>query len=292
MKPYRPSGKIPLAGYFVMSLAAIVGGSVIGGITHLISLAFYLVIFFPILMGFAGFSLMAIAITSGKVRNPLVASAFGLLTGFSIYGAMNYANYAQFQDSIKAEIKQDPDLKDANPDRVISAFLKSETGSDGFVGFTKYHAKQGVSIGRVGSSGGNLGEVGTWIYWSIELLAIQIITVLGASSVAKNPYCESSDEWYQDEERIGSVNPEAASNFLELLNSGRFGDAGAAIEALSEMPIEGSLVVSKQVSPKDTYADVFVKIGKIGMDDKGNSQTNDVQSGMMAATEYQVFHRG
>jgi hypothetical protein len=67
------------------------------------------------------------------------------------------------------------------------------------VGFIKYRANQGVSIGKVGRSGGNIGEVGTWIYWSIELLIIQLSTVLNSIGIAKNLFCESSNEWYKDE---------------------------------------------------------------------------------------------
>jgi hypothetical protein len=291
MKPYRPSGRIPLAGYFAMSVAAIVGGAAIGGLTHLISQLFYLVILFPIGMGLGGLMVMAIAITSGKVRNPWVAGIFGLLTGFSIYGAMNYAKYTQFQDSMRSEIKQDVSLKDANPDLVISEFLKSETNSDGVVGFIKYRAKQGVSIGKIGRNGGNIGEVGTWIYWSIELLIIQLIIVLGSIGIAKNPFCESSNEWYKDEEKIGSVPADAASNFLELVNGSRFAEAGALIEDITEIPTVDSLVVSKQVSPKDPNADVFLKVGKIKIDEKGNVETNEAISGVISAIEYQVFHR-
>jgi hypothetical protein len=291
MKPYRPSGKIPLIGYFAMSLAAIVGGSIIGGLTHLISQLFYLIILFPIGMGCAGVLIMSIAITNGKVRNPLIAGVFGLLTGFSIYGAMNYADYAKFQTEMTAEIKKDVELKNANPDVVINEFLKSETSSDGFVGFVKYRAKQGVSIGRVGRSGGNIGEIGTWIYWSIELLVIQLITVGASIGLAKNPFCESSDEWYKDPEKIGSVPPDTASTFLELVNGSMFAEAGALIEDLPEILTADSLVISKQVSPRDPHADVFVKVDKIKFDDKGNAENSDVLSGIISATEYQIFHR-
>jgi hypothetical protein len=291
MKPYRPSGKIPVLGYFTMSLAAVIGGSVIGGLTHLISQLFYLIILFPLGMGFAGVLLMSIAISSGKVRNPWVAGLFGLLTGFSIYGAMNYADYAKFQDGMRSEIRQNTELKNDNPDVVINEILRSETNSDGFWGFIKYHAKQGVSIGRIGRGGGNIGEIGTWIYWSIELLVIQFIIVAVSSSLAANPFCESSNEWYKDEEKIGTIPADAASNFLELFNGSRFAEAGASMEEIPEIPTADSLVVSKQVSPKDPHADVFLKVSKITFDEKGNIQTTEVLSGLISAIEYQVFHR-
>jgi hypothetical protein len=293
MKPYRPSGKVPSASYLKILLGAIVGGSAVGGFTHLISQLFYLIVLFPLGMGLAGVAVVSIIVTGGKVRNPLVASFAGLLTGFSIYGSMNYFDYLKFQNTAKSEILKEaetkPELKEVDPAVVIDGVLQSETNSTGFVGFVKYRAKQGVSIGRVGSSGGNIGETGTWIYWLLELGLIQAIIVYTAFTGAKEPFCESSNDWYKSAENVGNVDAGTASNFLELVNSGRFAEAGTLVHSDPQLITVDSLVVTKQVSPADSQADVFLKISKITVDKEGKADSKEILAGMVPTRDYQGF---
>jgi hypothetical protein len=184
MKPYRPSGKVPIIGYLKMSLAVIPGGLIIGSLTFLISPIFYPVGIAPFLIGIAGAYLISKAVSSGKVRNPLIAGIFALLAGFSIYGSTKYLNYTKFQYDMVSEIKKDIANEDVKPDEIINIFLKSKTNSDGFIGFIKYKAQKGISFGRIGSRGNNFGEFGTWTYWLIELSIIQLILVLTAMACA------------------------------------------------------------------------------------------------------------
>jgi hypothetical protein len=290
MKPYQPSGKVPASGYLKMSLAAIAGGSFIGGLTHLISQLFYLIILFPIGIGVLGGCFIAVSINSGKVRNPLVAGMFALVTGFSIYGSTNYLDYVRFRHDTIAEIKKDVEFKTANPDDEIDNFLKNETNNDGFIGFVKYRAKQGVSIGRIGRSENNIGEVATWIYWLVELSIIQLILVLIAKEVAKQPFCESCDAWYKEEEPIGTVTEALANQFLDLLNNDRFAEAGQLIDYdIIVTEASHSLIVKKQISPADSNGDIFIKIGEIQIDEDGKSNTKEILSGMISPTDYLDF---
>ena len=105
MKTYTPSNKICPQGLKWLILTTIIGGATIGGLTFLISQLIYLIIIFPVIMGILGGGLNALAIDKGKVRNPLVATGFGLLMGLSIYGSMNLGNYWLFKDGINKEAK-------------------------------------------------------------------------------------------------------------------------------------------------------------------------------------------
>lgn len=286
MKPYRPSGKVPSASYLKILLGAIVGGSAIGGFTHLVSQLFYLIVLFPLGMGLAGIFVVAIIVTGGKVRNPVVAGLTGLLTGFSIYGSMHYFDYLKVQNTVISDIKKDAEFKDADPTQLFDELLQSRTGSTGFVGFVKDSAKRGVTIGRGGT---NLGETGTWIYWLIELGIIQALIVHTAFNGAKDPFCETSNDWYKSAENVGNVDASAANNFLELVSSGRFAEAGALVNSAPETITADSLALSKQVSPSDPQADVFMKVSKIKVDKEGKPDLKEIISGLVPAIDYQGF---
>jgi hypothetical protein len=286
MKPYRPSGKVPSASYLKILLGAIVGGSAIGGFTHLVSQLFYLIVLFPLGMGLAGICVVAMIVTGGKVRNPVVAGLTGLLTGFSIYGSMHYFDYLKIQNTVISDIKKDAEFKDADPTQLFDEILKYRTGSTGFVGFVKDSAKRGVTIGR---GGANLGETGTWIYWLIELGIIQALIVYTAVNGAKDPFCESSNDWYKSAENVGNVDASTASNFLELVSSDRFAEAGAFVKSDPETITPDSLAVTKQVSPSDPQADIFLKISKIKVDKEGKPDLKEIITGLVSATDYQGF---
>jgi hypothetical protein len=99
------------------------------------------------------------------------------------------------------------------------------------------------------------------------------------------------NEWYKDEEKVGSVRSDDASIFLELVKDSRFAEAGALIEDITQIPTADSLVVSKQVSPKDPTADIFLKVSKIHIHEKGTVETREVLSGVVLVKEYGILHR-
>jgi hypothetical protein len=199
---------------------------------------------------------------------------------------MHYFDYLKIQNTVISDIKKDDQFKDANPTQLFDEVLKSRTGSTGFVGFVKDSAKRGVTIGR---DGANLGETGTWIYWLIELGVIQALIVYTAISGAKDPFCESSNDWYKSVENVGNVDASVASNFLELITNDRFAEAGAFVESGSETITADSLAVTKQVSPTDPEADVFLKISKIKVNQEGKLDLKEIISGLVSAMDYQRF---
>jgi hypothetical protein len=233
MKPYQPSNKVTSTGLKWLLLSSVIGGLAIGGLTHLISLLVYLIVVFPLGMGFAGGTVMVAAIHQGKVRNPAIATLFGVITGLLLYGSLHGAGYWQFKQSASEQITKELEgVSDNQSNNIIDTFLQEKTGSKGFLGYLKHNAQQGVSIGRLESTGTNLGETGTWIYWLIELAIIDITIAAIAYSTAKNPFCENGDQWYKHPEHIGIVNPQCSENFLNLLQHDRFGEAGKLLDPL------------------------------------------------------------
>jgi hypothetical protein len=232
---------------------------------------------------------MTTAIQRGKVRNPAIATLFGVLTELILYGSMHGTGYLHFKRSASEEItKELGQAGNTQSNQIIDAFLQEKTGTQGFWGYLKYSAQQGVSIGRLGSGGVNLGETGTWIYWLIEFGAIDIMIALIANSAAKKPFCENCDQWYKDKELVGGVNPQVSENFLHLLQSEQFSKAGKLLD-----PLHGfhspSWEVSLQRCPSCRVSDLLLTVNAISLDKKGELQAKEVVQGMLSLSQYQKF---
>jgi hypothetical protein len=290
MKPYQPSNKVPESGFTWLLLSSVIGGGVIGGLAHLISLVVYLVVLFPLGMGFVGGRVMVNAIRQGKVRNPAIAALFGGLAGLVLYGSMHGGGYLQFRQEMSETItKQLGQADGSQTNQLVDLYLKEKTGDTGFWGYIKFSAQEGVSIGRFGSKGMNLGETGTWIYWLIEFVVIDGIIAAAAYATAKSPFCESCNQWYNDKERIGSVNAQTSTSFLELLKNDQFTQAGAFID-----PIAGiyppNLEVYLQRSPATSPPSDFVlTVNSTALDSKGNLTETEVLQGMLSPSQYNNF---
>ena len=290
MKPYGPSNKVTNTGLKWLLLSSVIGGLAIGGLTHLISLLVYLIVVFPLGMGFAGGRVMVAAIRQGKVRNPAIATLFGILTGLLIYGSLHGAGYWQFKQSASEQITKELEgVSDNQSNNIIDTFLQEKTGSKGFLGYLKHNAQQGVSIGRLESTGTNLGETGTWIYWLIELAIVDITIAAIAYSTAKNPFCENGDQWYKHPEHIGIVNLQCSENFLNLLQNDRFGEAGKLLDPLQGVH-PANLEVYLQRCPCCKISDPILTVSSISKDSNGNLKLKQVAQGVLSLSQYNKFH--
>jgi hypothetical protein len=286
MRPYKPSNKVPNAGFTWLTVTALVGGLAIGGATFAVSRLFYLIVLFPLLMGAGGGFLQAYAVNRGKVRNPAIAGAFAILTGLVIYGTLNVGYYVAFRQEVAKELKKNLGQSDeAQINQIIDQnVLQQETGSTGFLGFLKLSAREGVGITR-GSSKLELKNEWAWGYWAIELAAICGITAFMAFAAAKEPFCENSDEWYLPMESVGTVPNEESENFLNLIKNENFVKAGALIDPQKQSPVP-NLVVHVQRSPGDRLNDIVLTGSKASLDNKGNVSSKEAIKGMISPSQY------
>lgn len=291
MKPYKPSNKVPSAGFTWLTVTALIGGLAIGGATFAVSRLIYLIVLFPILMGTGGGFLQAYAVNRGKVRNPAIAGAFAILTGLVIYGTLNVGYYLAFRQDVSTELKQNSGQSDdALINKIIDEnVLQLETGSTGFLGFLKFRAQQGVGITR-GSSKLELKNEWAWGYWAIELAVISGITAVMAFAAAKEPFCENSDEWYLPMESVGSVPKEESENFLNLIKNENFVKAGALVDPQKQSPVP-NLVVHLQRSPGDRLNDLVLTASKTSLDNKGNVSSKEAIKGMISPSQYAQFEQ-
>jgi hypothetical protein len=92
-----------------------------------------------------------------------------------------------------------------------------------FFAFMDYQAQLGMEIksthGSSNERGMNLGYVGTYIYWGVEIL---IVALLAASIVKKRtaePFCRQCQEWKKPQV-LGAMNLSAAGNGVAAIMAG------------------------------------------------------------------------
>jgi hypothetical protein len=286
IKPYQPSNTVTPSGFTWLLSAAIGSGVAIGSITQMIALVFYLVFLFPVLMGLGGGAAMALAVKQGKVRNPTIAALFGALSGVILYGTMNGVGYWQFKQATTAQIIQELGETDAaDIDPMINGYLKEKTGATGFVGYLKSSAIDGVSIGKAGQKGINLGETGTWIYWLIELAIIDIMIAVLAYKGAKAAFCESCDQWYGASAAIGSVQMSDSSEFLSLIQNEHFQSAGKLLETIAPVPIP-NLTVEAQCCSSCKISPLHLTVNAMSRNSKGNPEAKEMAQGLISLSQY------
>ncbi len=289
MKKHKPSNKIADSGLAWLSGSSLLGGAVIGGIAQFIAQYIYLIILFPLGMGLLGGGVMTFAIRKGKVRNPLIAAGFGMLTGLSICGSMHGLGYVQFKQSATEQIvKEVGPVRSKQSDQIIDIFLKEETGSSGFWGYLKYSAQEGVTISPRGNSELNLGETGTWIYWLIELIVIDAIIVAITYASAKHPYCETCDQWYDSEKYLGGISTKSSKSFLKLLNEGRFDEAGKLVDPIQGI-VNNSLEALVLNCSSCSTGNPILTVKNYSFNEKRELKKKEVIKGSLSQEQWEAF---
>ena len=266
MKSYQSSNIAPRSGLLKMTLAALVGGAAVGGITYLIALLFYLIVLFPIGMGSVGGAIMKWAVQSGKVRNPLVASLFGLLTGLSIFGTLRGLEFVESRN----QVSQTPALGNSAANKIQ---ISDQKGL-GVVRIGRYNIK-------------NMGETGTKIYWLVELAIISYLVIFIPRAAAAEAFCESSNDWYHLKTRLGNVEPVAMNRFLVLIKIPQLSEAGTLINTQIQKVEAGSLELYTKTVDDSKHQEVLLSINSTVVNKKGQLQIQEVETSILSPTEYQ-----
>jgi hypothetical protein len=210
--PYAPDGAGPVGGFFALLGLTLLAGAVIGAIAGMIHLVFYLVLIFPIIMGFALGGAALGAVVLGKVRNRLVAALAGLLGGCVCIIAMHFIGYL---------------------------FVLSKSPEPfSFGQYIHAAATSGVTISSSRSSSSkpmNLGYVGSFIYWFLELAIVAGIAAGVPVVRAGQPFCEECDSW-KTQHKLGVLFLRG-DTALEHLQSGELWRLADPHEAPGEGPI-------------------------------------------------------
>jgi len=270
---YKPSGEFSFGGVFLAIIIASLGGIAIGGLAHLVGRLIYLIVLFPLVMGFLGSMVVGIAIHSGKCRNIALATFIGIIGGVNIYASMHYFDYLHFRAEFeKAVTKQDfaIDVEKEDAGSLVDIFLLSETGSQGIVGYMKYMAHQGVSIGRGGRNGINIGKVGTYIYWLVECIIIVFLALLGAKT-ANDPFCSRCDKWYE-EKQITTTDWGTVAAIESAIDARKYDLIPGLVKTPNGVPYG---ILEGMICPKCSESDTIFKVKHVSLTKKGKEQTED-----------------
>ncbi len=267
MKSYRPSNIVPQSGLLKMTGAALLGGAAVGGLTYLVSLFVYVLILFPIGVGTVGGMLSGWAVKSGKVRNPWMASLFGLLTGLTIYSTWRGLEYSNFLSKTAQATTRS---------QSIAAEKNSEL------------TPKGLGIVRIGGYDlKNIGETGAWVYWLAELAIIPYIAMLTPRTIANRAFCESANNWYTNRKRFGNVAAANKNQFLVLVKTPQLAEAGALINAHVTKVEVGSLEIYAKQADSTGEHGVMLSINNTVVNKKGQLKLQEVSAGLLSSTAYQ-----
>ena len=285
VRPYKPDGGAEGSGILMLVSALAFVGAALGFAAHWVSQYFYLIILFPILIGFVVGAVGVRMVRQGRVRNPLIGGLAGFIGGALAMLMMHYFDYRSFRDSL-AEL--DPEWRTiaqlpaaereqllaevedvADREQLAAVFRAAAVGS--FGEYMQYAAHEGVEISSSRGSGNpmNLGYYGTWIYWGIEMLIVAGITYAMVRGSTADPYCRECGAW-KEQRTLGGFHGESAASALaatDALESGqldRFRAAGAN-------NVVGSLPVTASCCPR-CAGEIDLKVEHATVDGKGNVQ--------------------
>jgi hypothetical protein len=238
MREYIPSKRVPIAGLSFLVLSSILTGLLIGGTAFALSRVVYLIFLFPIAMGYVGMIAVSWVHKRARVPNQFVIIASGIVTGTTIYAAYHYADYLTFRITTALTIKEEFSVDNRLASRGVDYILRQETGSTGFLGFVKLHAREGNTFGGfvllnealvMEMPQFTIKGAGAWAYWLFEAIVVVGATTWASAMVAQGPFCESGSDWYGQSTQMGNVNIEREKAFLDLLGVDDFSRAGEMI---------------------------------------------------------------
>lgn len=290
MQPYQPSNQVPFTGLLLLAGAAVLGGAAIGVAVHFAAKLVYLIILFPLLMGGAAGLLLKFAIKIGKVRSPAMAMIFAVVAALVIYASYWTAEYVGFRADIRQYINEEYGQQDqADIDAFIDDVLIEETGTTGFAGFFLFTSKEGVTLSRAGfSSGGgiNLGEIGSYIYYLIELIIILVAAIGPARKTALQPFCETCDVWYGNEQFIGGAPLDQTETVSAMLDSGQFNDLGTRLGAV--MPPSVSLF--SRICENCRATGTHLALKRITLNRKGQKEIKVLKEGLITSSQFAALN--
>ena len=296
VKKYKPDTGFEPAGLAALLLALAVAGAVLGFIANYVSQWFYLILVFPAGIGLALGFVGGFVVTKTKTRNPMLCALAGLLGGIFAMTAMHYASYMDFKNQMSdpaiedeaAEIAVFANMSESQREKALTEMEATEEDReyvetaisaylalDSFPAFMNFAATQGVSIGRATSSGGgaNIGFVGSYIYWILEMLLVAGIVLFAVRNEASQPFCKKCHEW-KEPVVLGTLQG-TADQGKAVVASGNI----AEMRGLSPTPEwldEGTRVTLHACARCQASETAVVYASQISLDNKGNQNEKNL----------------
>jgi hypothetical protein len=255
--PYQPDGGCPPAGVMLMLSTALAAAVALGWLVSLIGQWFYLILLFPIGLGAGVGAAGSWANARAKVRNVVAAGLIGLVAGSAAMVSKHAWDYQRFLHQLDQE---QPGWR-----------RQPWAGQVNFLLFLDVRAKQGVRIvGHGGGNGMNLGYIGSYIYWGVEVVIAAALACAILVNSARRPFCAQCSSWKKMRPlgRLRVPPEEAVAVFsggeIVKLAGQHFGDpAGRLIIQVAECPNCG------------TDAPVDIILSEVTLNRKGEQQLKE-----------------
>ncbi len=153
---------------------------------------------------------------------------------------------------------------------------------EAFAGHVRSVADEGMTISRAGrGDGDNIGAIGTYLVWLLELLLAVGAAGFVAWEQARQPFCERCKQWYAKQERLVVVAP--ATKKDEVLRAMQHGDAGAMARLQEPVdPKKPFLALGVRACPKCASGPKYVSVTQVHA--KGNkTHRKNLRSGIVGA---------
>ena len=294
VRPYTPDGGFHTSGLGMLFPALIVAGGILGYIAHLISfhLEFYLIVMFPLGIGFGVGFVGQLMVKKGRIRNPYLGGAAGFLAGVLAMFMMHYFDYSAakqlFADDIKnsdadtkaflamSPAQQERELASIpnSKDREAAALFLKAARMDSFFDYLDVMATEGVTITKATSRnqdrGLNLGYAGSFVYWLVEILIVAGVTFAMVKTATAAPYCVSCECW-KTPKQIGTVLDEVGA--AAAVSSGDL----TLLSATGPAPSGGSVAITVACCDACVGTGEFdLKAEAMTADSKGNKQSRTI----------------
>ncbi len=295
VEPYRTDGGISLGGAFQLIGLLGLTGIILGAIASYISQYFYLILLFPFGIGIVVAFVGNFCIRKFHIRRPLTCGVAGFVAGCLAMISMHYFDYQRFDSTLQQGIGEGlPVLREmalnfealkenlaSAPDderETIQIFVDEVNANplfleallvDSLPGYIEFQAKQGVTIGRGGRGGVNLGSIGSYVYWGMEAIIVAGLAFVVMKGTANEPYCTGCNEW-KVAEAWGPLS--AGEAVTEAIKAGR-------VEKFSFDPnLAGKqvLVTAFRCQECEDESNVDVRVEAISLNNKGEVTRNQL----------------
>jgi hypothetical protein len=219
--PYRADGGFGMLGSGILIGLSMLAAVALGWLVSFVEQWIYLILIFPLLIGAIVGVVGILAIKLGKVRSPALGGLAGFLAGCVAMLSMHYFDYLSFRAQVAEDIPPPErifvealgpaDLARLPPnEREVRKEQQRALRVQSFPTYMDYEATNGVTIQRVGHGGAandrgmNLGYVGSFIYWGVEVLIVAVVAFVLMMGAAAMPFCRECQAWKQ-ERKLGTL---------------------------------------------------------------------------------------
>lgn len=229
MQPYIPNPRPASSRVLMLMAGAVIVGCGLGILAHFISNFFYLILVFPILVGFATIIAFGKLVTLARVSHSKLVLAALILT--SLFVAFSYYEtpFLLWRGKQISELQKTYNVDASRAAYAVDRYIKEESGLPGLLGFMGLRAQAGegfsnylmVNSVTVPLFNFTFKGIWAWMHWWLEILLILIPMGYVGRGVDGGRFNRSSDNWYNSpRKQVGSFPIDCQPQLIDALNHG------------------------------------------------------------------------